>query len=190
MPMYLKVGLLNPVDLQLVLNPYVRVEGSGETIDGFGDWQLRTKLNLWGNDGGPTALAVMPFVQLPTAADGLGSDRVEGGVIVPFAADLVWGFSLGAMAEMDVVRNSANNDYGLEWVHTVALGRDIAGPFGAYVEYIGMAPHRTGDGYQAAIGLGLTCGVTEGVQLDAGATLGLSRGAEDITLFTGVSFRL
>src|SRR5688572_13421862 len=52
LPMNLKVGLLNNLDLQLVLDPYVnvrvKVEGGGSArVDGFGDTQLRAKLNLW-----------------------------------------------------------------------------------------------------------------------------------------------
>jgi hypothetical protein len=31
------------------------------------------KLNLWGNDGGDTALAVLPFMRFPTAQSGLGN---------------------------------------------------------------------------------------------------------------------
>jgi hypothetical protein len=190
LPTNLKLGLLNQVDLQLIINPYVRVETDDETIDGFGDIQLRTKVNLWGNDGGTTALALMPFVQFPTAADDLGSDRVEGGLIMPFALELPWRWSLGLMAELDVVRNSGNEDYGVELVHTVALGREITGSLGGYVEYIGMAPHRTGAGYEAALGVGLTYGLSADVQFDAGANFGFSGGSDDLTLFSGLTFRL
>jgi hypothetical protein len=190
MPMNLKLGLLNQVDLQLVIDPYVRVETDDETIDGFGDLQVRTKVNLWGNDSGPTALALMPFIQFPTAPEELGSEHVEGGLIVPFAAELPAGWSLGLMAELDVVRDEANDGYGVELLHTVAFGHDIAGPLAGYVEYIGVAPHRTGAGYQAAIGFGLTYGISEDVQLDGGANVGISRDADDVVVFAGMSFRL
>jgi hypothetical protein len=190
MPMNLKLGLLNQMDLQLVVDPYARVETDAETIDGFGDLQVRSKLNLWGNDGGPTALALMPFIQLPTGADGLGSDHVEGGLIVPFAAELPAGWSLGMMAELDIVRDEEDDDYGVEFVHTVAFGHDIVGPLAGYVEYIGVAPHRTGAGYQAAIGFGLTYGLSANVQFDGGANVGISRDADDVVLFAGMSFRL
>jgi hypothetical protein len=190
LPINLKLGLLNQVDLQLLVNPYVRVETDDGTIDGFGDLQLRTKVNLWGNDSGTTALALMPFVQFPTAADDLGSERVEGGLIVPLSFELPGKWLLGLMAELDIVRNSGNDDYGIEFVHTVALGREIAGPLGGYVEYIGIAPHRTGAGYEALIGLGLTYGLSDQVQLDGGANFGLSGGTEDVALFSGITFRL
>jgi hypothetical protein len=115
---------------------------------------------------------------------------VEGGLIVPFAAELPAGWSLGLMGELDFVRNSGNDDYGIEFLHTVALGHDIAGPLAGYVEYIGVAPHRTGAGYQAAIGVGFTWGLSADLQLDGGANIGISRDADDLTLFSGITFRL
>lgn len=190
LPTTLKVGLLHNVDLQLVVNPYVRAELEGGDADGFGDLQVRTKWNLWGNDSGTTALALMPFLQIPTAVDELGTGKVEGGLIVPFAAELPGGWSVGLMGELDIVRDADNDDYGVEFVHTIALGRDIVGQLGGYVEYIGVAPHRTGAGYEASIGLGVTYGVTDHMQLDAGTNIGISGGADDLTLFTGISFRL
>ena len=60
-PMNLKLGLLNDVDLQLMIETYnqVRTEdqvaGTTEHQSGFGDVTLRLKRNLWGNDGGRTA---------------------------------------------------------------------------------------------------------------------------------------
>src|SRR5688572_26356852 len=54
-----KLGLTNNIDLQIVAPIYTHVRRGPE---GFGDLTLRMKWNLWGNDGGPTALALMPFV--------------------------------------------------------------------------------------------------------------------------------
>ena len=72
-PLNFKIGLLNQLDVQFVLDTHVhsrledRLAGTVEKASGLGDWQTRLKLNLWGNDGGRTALAVMPFVKWPLA---------------------------------------------------------------------------------------------------------------------------
>jgi Putative MetA-pathway of phenol degradation len=194
LPFNVKLGLTNNVDLQLVVAPYVRQEvrsdAGSATADGFGDTQLRLKINLWGNDGGDTALAVMPYVQFPTAGDDLGSDHVQGGVIFPFSAALPAEFSLGLMGEIDVVRDEANEGYGVEFLHTVNLNRNIVGPLGGYVEYIGIAPMDTGGGYLALLGTGLTYRLSEDVQLDLGVNFGLSDHADDFEVFAGMSFRL
>jgi hypothetical protein len=88
-PMNLKVGLTNRADLQLVLETYARVRtkdratGAVTHNGGFGDVSVRLKMNLWGNDGGRTAFATMPFVKVPTNQDHLGNDAVEGGADLP-----------------------------------------------------------------------------------------------------------
>jgi hypothetical protein len=195
LPMNLKVGLLNNVDLQLVLDPYVhvrvKVEGGGSArVDGFGDTQLRVKVNLWGNDGGDTALGLMPFIKFPTAGDDLGNDNVEGGLIVPFSITLPAEFELAAMVEFDILRDEADDDYGWGILHSVSLSRDLAENLGAFVEYIGFAPSDLGLGYQASVGAGLTYALSPDLQLDAAATIGISDSAEDFNLRIGLSFRI
>src|SRR5688572_10982534 len=178
-PMNLKVGLLNNADLQLVFEPYVREEIDDDEADGFGATQIRFKLNLWGNDGGDTALALMPFVQFPTADDEFGAtDHVEGGLIVPLAVSLPNEWNLGLMAEVDLVRDDADEDYGTQFVHTATVGHDIAGDLAGYVEYIGVASHDLNLGYVAVLGGGLTYGLSDDVQLDTGINVGLSDDAD------------
>lgn len=97
-PVNLKAGLLNDLDLQVVIETWNHVRtkdqatGTVRNQSGLGDISLRLKKNLRGNDGGRTALAVMPFVKIPTNQDGLGNDSVEGGVIVPWAVELRGGW--------------------------------------------------------------------------------------------------
>ncbi len=72
--MNLKLGLLNQLDAQLVLEPYnllyEREGGNRVTRRGFGDTTFRLKYNFWGNDGGRTAFAATPYVKFPTSQEG------------------------------------------------------------------------------------------------------------------------
>jgi hypothetical protein len=190
LPTNVKLGLTNNMDVQFVFEPYVREELDDDAVDGFGVTQLRLKINLWGNDGDDTALALMPFVQFPTADDDFGAtDHVEGGVIFPFAMSLPREWSLGAMAELDAMRDAADEDYELQFVHTATLGHDIVGDLAGYVEYAGVASTESGAGYIAVLGGGLTYGVNENVQLDCGVNFGLTEDADDFNVFTGISVR-
>ncbi len=195
----LKVGLLNDADLQLVLTPYVRNEveagGDEETAEGFGDTQLRLKINLWGNDCsqlgfGNTAFALMPFIQFPTGDDELTTDHVEGGLIFPLAVSLPAGFSLGLMAETDFVYNEEADDYGVDFVHTGTIGHDIVGNLSGYIEYVGIAPWDTGPTYQAIGSMGLTYALRPEGIIDTGLRYGISDNVDDFTVFVGTSFRL
>lgn len=191
-PFNLKLGLLNNMDLQLVVNPYIHAEfdnGAEERLDGFGDTQVRLKINLWGNESGRTAFAVMPFVLFPTGSDDITSDHVEGGIIFPFAAILPAGFSLGLMAEFDFVYDEDDDDYVTEFVQTASLGRDLIGGLAGYIEYIGVLPLDGDSSYQALLGTGLTYGLSENAQLDLGVVAGLTDDADDFSAFTGITIR-
>ena len=56
----LKLGLTNSTDLQFVFDTFTWEDpATGKGAEGFGDMQLRLKQNLWGNDGGDTAFAIL-----------------------------------------------------------------------------------------------------------------------------------
>lgn len=184
----LKVGLTNTTDLQLVIPFFEREQTSGGDDSGIGDLTVRFKWNLWGNDDGPTALALMPFVKAPTAGHDLSSESAEGGLIVPFAASLVGNLGLGLMAEFDLVHDDPTGSWDVEVVNTIALGIDWGDAWGSFVEFVSVA--HTGDlpwtGYANA---GVTLGVSEDLVIDAGVRLGINEAADDFGVFAGFSFR-
>ena len=188
----LKVGLTSSIDLQTVLEPYTRVRahdnisGARASVSGFGDITSRLKINFWGNDGGKTAFGLMPFVKWPTNQHGLGNNSVEGGLIVPLAVSLPAGWDMGTMTEIDVVRNDADTGYTTEWVNTITFGHDITEKIGGYFE---LATTLTHGPDIATFDFGFTYGVTRNVQLDCGANLGLTKAADDVNVFAGISVR-
>ncbi|MEA2736053.1 MAG: hypothetical protein QOE14_2504 [Humisphaera sp.] len=196
LPTNFKVGLLNNVDLQLVVEPYVhqriRAGGNEDSAAGLGATQLRVKINLWGNEGdGQTALAIMPFVQFPTADDDIGGvDDVEGGIAVPLAVKLPNEWDLGLMAEVDFLRDVDDQGYGIAFLHTAAIGHPISEKLGGFVEYAGIANNNLGVGYLASVGGGVTYAIGDDAQLDAAAYVGLSEDADDFTARVGLSFRI
>lgn len=179
-----KLGLTNRSDLQVLIPMHERVRGGPR---GFGDLTIRLKTNLWGNDGGNTALALMPFVKLPTADDDLGNGEVEGGLIIPFAASLPNEWNFGAMLEIDLVADDDGSGYKPEFLTSVTVSRSIVGDLGGFLELVSVAGPESD--WVASFNAGLTYGLTDDVQLDAGVNLGLTRAAEDVTTFVGISYR-
>ncbi len=188
----LKAGLLNNVDIQFVFDSYTRERtfegGEREVVDGFSDLQVRLKMNLWGNDGGRTALALFPFVKVPVGGE-LSNDKVEGGVIVPFAMELTDRIGLGLQVEADFVHDEEADGYEVEFLHTAVLGFSITERLGAYVEYLGVAGSGGATDYQASASGGLTFAVNDDTVFDAGAVVGLNDAAEDLSVFTGMTIR-
>ncbi len=193
--MNLKVGLCNRADLQVILEPYntVRIRdrstGDSERRRGFGDITTRLKVNLWGNDVGSTALGVMPFVKFPSNQDDLGNNAVEGGLIIPFAAELPAGWGLGAMTEVDFMEDADENGHHLEFINTLTFGHDIVGDLAGYAEFFSLVSTDDGAKWIGSVDFGLTYGLTEDVQLDAGINLGVTSSADDWNPFCGISWR-
>lgn len=187
----LKAGLTPNIDLQTVLEPFNtvqvddRVAGTRQRISGFGDITSRLKINLWGNDGGRTAFALMPFVKWPTNRHGLGNHSVEGGLIAPLAVELPAGWSMGVMTELDFVDGEERGRH-TESLNTITFSHDITRSLGGFVE---LTSQIGGGRHRATFDCGITYAAGRHVQLDAGAYFGLSRAADDVTLFTGVSAR-
>ena len=187
----LKFGLAPDVDLQLVVDLYGEertwASGGRSSSSGFGDVTLRLKKNLWGNDGGKTALALMPYLTIPTGA-GLSGDRWAGGLIVPLGVALSDRVALGVMAELDVVPDTTSNGYDLQFLHSATLGFAVTDQFGVYTELVGIAGGG-GTEYQALFNSGITLSMTDNLMFDAGVRIGLNRAAPEFGIFTGMSVR-
>ena len=192
-PVNFKVGLCNRVDLQLVLETYnhVRVRSGGvtQTMSGYGDTTVRLKCNFWGNDGGATAMAALPYVKLPTNQDGLGNNSVEGGLILPLAVCLPADFGMGLMTQFDAIRDDAGSGHHAEFVNSITLSHDIVGKLAGYMEFFSAVSAERGSGWIGTFDLGLTYGLTDNIQLDAGVNIGVTNAADDVNTFLGLSWR-
>ncbi len=197
-PMTLKVGLLNSLDLQLVLEPYIhqyqREEVEGErtqiTRSGFGNTTLRLKYNLWGNDRGPTALALTPFVTFPTRQDGVDSDIIEGGLVVPFAAKLPWDFLLGLTSRFstaqDIIEGTGRHE---EFGNSILLAHPLLANLEPYVEFFSNVSTEKDVGLVTRFDTGLQWWLTDDLQLNAGMNVGLTKWADDWDFFAGLAWR-
>ncbi|MFA6285944.1 MAG: transporter [Opitutaceae bacterium] len=192
-PVNVKLGLTNTTDLQVMFDSYsresVRTGGATTTTKDWGDLTLRLKHNLWGNDGGDTALALMPFVKIPLDTGDTGNDLLEGGLIVPLSVSLPAGWGMGLMTELDAVTDAAGNDLHAEWVNTVTFSHDLTSRLGGYVEFVSVHSAESGADWVAQFDAGLTYAVSDDIQLDGGCNFGLTRSAPDVQPFLGVSLR-
>ena len=185
----LKLGLTERLDVQLVVESYtIQTERSERNTQraGFGDLTMRLKYNLWGNDGGRTALAVMPFVKLPTGR-ATGNGAWEYGVVVPFALQLPGDWSFGSQLQTTLVRDEESLRSCLELAPTLTVGHDLYKTLGGFVEVAGRW-----DAREQARTLTLNGGpvwrVNPNLQMDLGINYPLSADTET-TYFLGLSFR-
>lgn len=191
----LKAGVLHNVDVQLLAELWSREvdrernAAARTTERTLGLVAARVKVNLWGNDGGRTALAVMPFAGAVRQQSIPGVQRTShaiAGVIIPFALDAGRGWSVGAMLELDVA-----NDLRAGWrasaVQSITVGRAIVGPVRGYLEVF----HASGGGARDEVTAdgGITWTIGSDVQLDAGLNVGVTSAADDLNPFVGLAVR-
>jgi hypothetical protein len=192
-PFNVKVGLTNRSDLQIGYDTFSRVRtkaaGLNERDRGSGDVVVRLKHNIWGNDGGATALAVMPFVKLPVGTLSDLNDDVEGGVIVPFAIDLGGGFGLGMMTEVDILRRENGGGYAPVFVNSAALGFELTERIGLFAEVFVERSAEHGVETVVTLGGGVTYAATENLQLDTAVNFGATDAADDLNILVGLSQR-
>jgi len=192
-----RIGILNNVEANIIVEPYIQVRtknrGKRETEqrEGFGDVILRSKINLWGNDGGETAFAVLPFVKLPTNSDDVGGEHIEGGVLFPFSMGLTEKVDLGTQVGVNFIKNDntlPGGDYATELLFSVALSYLIAEKVTGYVEsFNAVSSEGGGEDWDGSIGTGFIYQVNPCCQLDAGINIGVTRVASDFNPFLGVS---
>jgi len=193
-PFNLKAGLLNNVDLQFVFDNYRYVRTSNRTSgattqSGVGDFSTRLKLNLWGNDGGQTAFALLPYVKFPTSSDNLGNDAIEGGILFPLAVKLPADFDLGLETGVGFLRNGRDHNYHEDFINSITVDHAIIGRLSGYLEFFSDISTERHSAWVGTMDVGLEFLVTENLQLDCGCNLGVTRTADNANLFTGITLR-
>lgn len=179
----LTAGLTDTVDLQVGATLFLRQKydagGRTDSRSGLGDTVFRAKWKFWSDEQLGAALAVIPYVKVPSSTGGVGSDAVEGGLIVPWAMALPAGVTAGAMARWDVVRNDADDGYDAQWRLTGYVERKLTSAFSVYGEG-SLAADSTGlSDWAGTIGVGALLQMTKSVQFDYELQRGLNRRATD-----------
>jgi hypothetical protein len=192
-PFNFKLGLLNNVDLQFEYDSYIHVHtrshGFATTQSGFGDFTTRVKINLWGNDGGETAFALLPYVKFPTSTGHIGNGAVEGGIILPLSIELPAGFEFAMEASAGIFQNNSGHGRHAECIGSASLDHAIVGNLSGYVEFFADVSTESPSQWIGTADVGLEYLLTKDVQLDCGCNIGLTSAADTAHPFTGITIR-
>lgn len=186
----LRIGLTRALEVDVVLHPYggVAPGGPARRLHGIGALDLRAKVNIWGNDGGPTALAVLPYVSVALdPATGIGPPDALYGVLVPFAVDLGGRFGLGLNTGLTYRREERAASYRLRVPATASLAVRLSDRVGGYYEV--AAELFGGTDASASLNTGLTYRARDTLQFDAGIGFGVAGDAATLAPFLGVTAR-
>lgn len=184
--MNVKFGISDCSDLQLVLPCFSNVRQGDE---GFGDIQLRLKHNLWGNDNGDQAFALMPYIKFPSARGNLGNDELETGIALPFAFEGPADWSLGLMGQIDLVSDEDNSGMQPQALVSFAAGHDLTNHTAMFIELASILTPEGSEAHEAYFNAGLTWSVSETIQWDTGIRMGLTSPSTDWSPFLGLTMK-
>ena len=196
----MRIGLTNSTEVDLVWQPYgtarIRQADPLEVfhLSGIGGLNVRAKVNLWGNESfekpGATALALLPFVMLPTdRRNGISPEFVAGGIVVPLAIKLSDKWEVTLNGGLVHLREDAESRYHTEYLASASFSYDWSEKFGTYYEIAGRFNTENSGGDPVVLGTGFTYKLTKNVQLDAGVNVGVTPSADRINPFVGLSMR-
>jgi hypothetical protein len=178
-------GLTNSLDVQagvdVFLKETINVGGARDSHSGLGDLAFRMKWTVWRNEKLGAAVAVIPFVKIPSSTGGVGAESMEGGLIVPWAMNLRGGTMAGAMFRWDMRRNDDDNGYDAQWRATGFLQQQLTKALAIYGETTLLATSNGFSDSSGTIGAGGLFQLTKRVQLDYELQRGINSRASDWT---------
>jgi hypothetical protein len=190
-----KVGLTNRADFEVNFSAYniqrsmTRSTGATTQFNGVGDTFTRLKVNLWGNDGGDTAFALIPYAKWPTAPQGVGNRFVEAGLIAPLAVSLPFGFTTIIMGEFDYLKNPNDNGYHANFPALININREIVKGVTGYAEIYANWSTSPDVKDIYTLDFALAWNPLPNFQLDAGINIGLVPAAAPYQIYMGISQR-
>jgi hypothetical protein len=166
---------------------------------GFGDIGVGPKINLWGNDGGMTSLAIHPYFSVPVD----GGD-LQGGVDVPFGLKLPYGFYLKlntefyateiaalGVVEIDTLQTLTKRIY-IHYVgfdNSISLHKSLSVKTAVYWYLDSNVTSDSGQPWYGYTGFGMTYSLTSDFEVYAGMGFGLVQAAYDYNPRFGIVFR-
>jgi len=189
----LKLGLTNTLDAELQITPYesltTRTASTTTTVSGVGDTFARLKFNLIGDDAGSVALALLPYVKLPTARSALGNGKVEGGLIVPVSFSAPDGFTIIVMPEGDYLKDVTGSGYHGAFDFLVNVSHPISDRWTVYTEIFTTQSFQTSEKPVYTLDGALTCALAANLQLDFGGNFSLNGVGPRVQIYVGLSQR-
>ena len=190
----IRLGVMSCAEVDLLFTAYSSIlttskeSGTHQRQSGFSDLTLRSKINVFGDDGGPFAIGLIPFVTFPSGADGIGNRGFAGGIGFPAQFTLPSDFQLGMESTIQTIHEPGGGSH-FDYLNSVSLGHSITKKLSTYVE---LATDISTVAHSSWIGTFDTALLYQPVknwQLDAGVNIGVTKPANDLFTFIGAAWR-
>lgn len=158
-----------------------------EHDDGGADMSIGFKRHLREQRGWVPELGLIGEMTLPTGAEGKTSGDVDPGVKFLWAYELTERMSLSGNLNFAVPTSEKGRFF--QTASSVSLGYAWTDWLGSYVEYFGTYPNDRGSDCAHTLNGGFTFPITDNLQFDVRAGVGLNEEADDLFVGTGLAIR-
>jgi hypothetical protein len=169
------VGLLNHVDIFIRPSYEIRSYNGKDSSSEFGRITTGLKINLWGDDDGATALAIRPYVSIPTSDD---DGDVDGGGDVALLVRLSHGFYVKLDSEFYEAHNN-NNTLFAGFDNSMSINKSLCSKAEAYWYLDSTVTSDSSQQWYGYTGFGLKYNFTKNLQIFTGIGFGLTSSAYD-----------
>ena len=186
----LRVGVAKGLELRLDGEPIVRLRGADDVTD-VGDLTLGAKWRFFDPpDGGSwPALALNPFVKLPTAPEPIGSGKTDFGLRLIASFDLPAHFSLDTNAAVAAIGQTRPSGHLVQAQVTASLSREILRNVSTYGEVFYLSRETRDARDQVGFDAGVVWRILPNFAVDAAVGTSLYGSLPDVFVRAGGSIR-
>lgn len=192
----LRIGLSSGMELDIATTSFHSVrtkdtlENSTTRNQGIDDTTVGLKYNFWNPDATQkTALAILPFVKIPTNQDHLGNKSVDAGIVLPFDWAISDNLDFSVMTEFDYQRGDEVRKHVGNFVNSACISYNLTDHTSMFAEVYTERSTEHGSKWNVTFNFGGSYVITDNLNIDGGAYVGLTPQADNITPFIGMSCR-
>lgn len=165
--------------------------GTDDSTSGTEDIYLGFKLALTGQDGFLPEMALVPQMTIPTGSDAFTNDRVLPGANLIYSWEINDKISTAGSTQFNLAVDGGSGGQYTEFAQSWTVAYSLTDELGAYTEWFALIPagedtERTQHYFDG----GFTYLLTDDLQWDIRAGVGLNNAADDFFVGTGLSLRL
>jgi hypothetical protein len=167
------------------------VFGAGDLdLEGAQDLYLGSKICLTPQSGYKPETGIVIESTLPTGAGGFTSGEVLAGVDYVYGWTVNDFFDIGGSTQAHRAIDPNNTDFYVQFAQSITTGYTWTEKFGGYAEWYVLAPAGAVSAQnQHYFNTGITYLITDNIQWDFRAGVGLNDAADDMFTGSGISFR-
>jgi hypothetical protein len=186
----LRVGVGDRLELRVDAEPVVRLRGADAATD-VGDFTLGAKWRFAEppEGGAWPALALRPFLTLPTAPEPIGSGEPDFGAVLLASFELPAAFALDVNVGLAAVGQTRPSGYLVQAFTAASLSREVGRALVAFGEIFYASREERGGRDQVGVDAGLIWRVTADLALDLAAGTSLYGRVPDVLVRAGGSVR-